>query len=267
MQVFAQRSGQHGHHGALAHVVLARNALGHDGRDGRRRGGTVGLAPADEGLGFDLEGQARHRGAIVGWLVKLGQMEAILITGQLLELLDVGLDFGEVGVVQLRLIVGNRLGDDSRGVVFRAVLQAHVVVERGLDEAVETQAIAEAMEHGKVQLLARVGHINHVVIGRCATHHTRALVLGNLKGKVVLGIVIEPPLAHHCPAIVGHANEGLVHCLLQQIAAHILGQVELDDVAPLDPLAVAEVCAIRSPLDDLKFWCRAPLCHSISLVR
>ena len=56
-------------------------------------------------------------------------------------------------------IIGNPLGIDSLVAVFPAVPETEVVIKDCLNEAIEAQAVAQAMEHGKGYPVLPIGHV------------------------------------------------------------------------------------------------------------
>ena len=125
-------------------------------------------------------------------------------------------------VLPLRGIIGNPFGIDALVAVFPAVLEADIVVQHGLDEAIEAQPIAQAVEHGKGDPVLPVGHVQHMVVGNRAADHAGLFALGHRKRQVVVGVVIKAPLPHKGGPVIGQALEGLVHRPLQQVPADSL---------------------------------------------
>ena len=215
MQGFPQGSGQHGHDDAFPDIVLTGNGLGHD-RSGPGSGGCgVRLAPAQEIPGFYPQGQGKH---FIHFIIQqFRQAEAFFLPCDRFQLFDVGFSSHGMDIGLLGWIIGNPLGVDTLVAVFPAILQTEIVIKHGLNEAIETQAVAQAMEHGKGYPVLPVGHVQHMVIRDSSADHAGIFTFCHQEGQIVVGIVIKSLFPHKSRAVIRQAFQRLVHSQLEQI--------------------------------------------------
>ena len=99
-------------------------------------------------------------------------------------------------------------------------------------------------------------------IGDPAADNARCFGFGHQEGQIVVRVVIEALFPHKSGAIIGQAPERLVHRLLKQVAADVLRQANLDDVAAFPVFPVKLGCAAGVPFPGREAGRGVCLCHA-----
>lgn len=131
------------------------------------------------------------------------------------------------------------------------VLAAEVAIEHRLDEEVEAQPVAQGVKHREAHHVTLVGHVEVVPVGLGAAHRAQAS-LCHLHRKRILGIEEVSVAFDQGVGKVRRTLDHVVYCLLQDIAAHVRGDVHIHHVGPMWRRAIAVVHAAEVLLFDLE---------------
>ena len=248
-QVTAQGGGHQRAHGLFVVGMDGLHRAGHQHMQHGHRGGLVLLHEAHEFVFLHLHGHAVH--VIQRLLVDLREVHELLreeIPGEVLRKV-VGL--GE-GVLLLLGQHGAVRGAHALHGVLLPIADTEIVVQRGLDEQVQAQAVAEAVEHGKPGRVVPVGHVDTVPVGLRAAHAAQGLRLGHLKGQRVHGVVKIAVALRQRVGKIGHAAQGGVHRFLEDVSPDAAAQAHLHHVGPGGRSAVKLGYAAEILLLELK---------------